>query len=83
MSKEFWFLWKNIDHLFCRASETLESDELRLFLLSDSNQIDNNKYLESLENATELIFCNRCRFRNCSSILILKDVYILKTSLIL
>ena len=47
---------KNIDHLFCRASEILESEERHLFLLSDNTQIDDNKQLENLENATEFVF---------------------------
>ena len=48
---------KNINHLFRMASKILESDTLHLFLLSDGTRIDNNKYLESLDNATELIVC--------------------------
>ena len=39
------------------ASELLESDKLRLFLLLDGTLIHDNEYLESLENATELIVC--------------------------
>ena len=46
---------KNIEHLFYLASEIIESDKLHLFLLSDGTQIDDNEYLESLENGTELI----------------------------
>ena len=46
---------KNIDHLFNLASEIIETDRLHLFLLSDGTQIDDNEYLESLENGTELI----------------------------
>ena len=45
---------KNIDHLFNLASEIIETDRLHLFLLSDGTQIDDNEYLESLENGTEL-----------------------------
>ena len=37
------------------ASDLLESDKLRLFLLLDGTLIHDNEYLESLENATELI----------------------------
>ena len=48
---------KNINHLFRMASKILESDTLHLFLLSDGTRIDDNKYLESLDNATELIVC--------------------------
>ena len=46
---------KNIHHLFNLASEIIETDRLHLFLLSDGTQIDDNEYLESLENGTELI----------------------------
>ena len=48
---------KNIDHLFRMATEVTEADTVHLFLLSDSTQIDENEYLESLETATELIVC--------------------------
>ena len=46
---------KNIDHRFHMASETIEADKLHLFLLSDGTRIDENEYLSSLENETELI----------------------------
>ena len=39
------------------VSEIIEGDNLHLFLLSDGTRIDDNEYLESLENGTELIFC--------------------------
>lgn len=42
---------------FCMASEILETDMLHLFLLSDGTWIDDNEYLQRLENATELIVC--------------------------
>ena len=45
---------KNIDHLFNLASEIIEADRLHLFLLSDGTRIDDNEYLESLENGREL-----------------------------
>ena len=48
---------KNIDHLFNMASEIIKADRLHLFLLSDGTRIDDNEYLESLENGTELIVC--------------------------
>ena len=48
---------QNIDHLFCLASQIIEADWLHLFLFSDGTQIDDNEYLESLENGTELIVC--------------------------
>ena len=48
---------KNIDHLFNMVSEIIEVDKLHLFLLSDGSRIDDNEYLSSLENSTELIVC--------------------------
>lgn len=48
---------RNISHLFCMASEILESNDLHLHLLSGSTKFDDNEYLESLENAAELIVC--------------------------
>ena len=48
---------KNIDHLFNLVSEIIKADRLHLFLLSDGTRIDDNEYLESLENGTELIVC--------------------------
>ena len=44
---------KDIDHLFCIASEIIKGDNLHLFLLSDGTRIDNNEYLQSLEDSTE------------------------------
>ena len=43
---------ENIDHLFNLASKIIEADRLHLFLLSDGTRIDDNEYLESLENGT-------------------------------
>ena len=34
------------------ASEIIKADRLYLFLLSDGTRIDDNEYLESLENGT-------------------------------
>ena len=45
---------KDIDHLFHLAIEIIEADRLHLFLLPDGTRIDDNEYLESLENGTEL-----------------------------
>ena len=50
---------KDIDHLFRLASEIIEADRLHLFLLSDGTRIDDNEYLEGLENGTELIVCTK------------------------
>ena len=48
---------ENLGHLFHLSSEIIKADRLHLFLLSDGTQIDDNKYLSSLENGTELIVC--------------------------
>ena len=49
---------KNMDHLFRMACEIIEFDVFNLFnLLSDGTGIDDNEYLSSLENGTELIVC--------------------------
>ena len=39
------------------ASEIIGADNLHLFLLFGGTQIDNNEYLSSVENGTELIGC--------------------------
>ena len=46
---------KNIDHLFNLVGKIIKADRLHLFLLSDGTRTDDNEYLESLENRTELI----------------------------
>ena len=48
---------KNIGHLFNLASEIIEAGRLHQFLLSDGTRTDENEYLKSLENSTELIVC--------------------------
>ena len=45
---------ENIDHLFNLASEMIETDKIHQLLLFDSTWIDNDEYLSSLENGTEL-----------------------------
>ena len=57
---------KIIDHLFPMASEIIESDKLHLFLLSDGTRIDDNEYLGSLEDDTELIICMEEQIKNIS-----------------
>ena len=52
---------KNIDHLFNLVSEIIKAD--RLFLLSDGTRIDDNEYLESLENDTELTVCTEVQIQ--------------------
>ena len=48
---------KDIDHLFNLAGEIIKAGRPHLFLLSHGTQIDDNEYLSSLENGTELIVC--------------------------
>ena len=48
---------KNIYHLFNQANEMIKADNVYLLLLSDGTRIDDNEYLSSLENGTELIVC--------------------------
>ena len=53
-------------------SELLESDKIDLLLLSDSNQINDNKNLENLEIATELIVCTKEQMQKLSIYFYLK-----------
>ena len=69
---------KNINHLFHLASEIIQADRLHLFLLSDGTQIDDNKYLESLENDTELIACTEEQIQKLSIYFELKRYLSLK-----
>ena len=48
---------ENINHLFHLASKIIKADRLYLFLLSDGTRIDDNEYLRSVKNGTELIVC--------------------------
>ena len=45
---------ENISHLFHLTSQIIEADRFHLFLLSGSTRIDEDEYLSSLENGTEL-----------------------------
>ena len=51
------------------ASEIIEADRPQLFLLSDGTRIDDNEYLEGLENHKELIVCTGGKSKNFRSIL--------------
>ena len=57
---------EDADHLFYMASQVIETDKLHLFLLSDGTRIDNNEYLISLENGTELIACTEEQMQKLS-----------------
>ena len=69
---------KDIDRLFRMVSEMIGGDNLHLFLLSDGTRIDNNEYLESLENDTELIVCTEEQIQKLSIYFELKTCFIFK-----
>ena len=69
---------ENIDHFFNLANEIIKADRLHLFLLSDSTRIDNNEYLSSLENGTELIVCTEEQMQKLSVCYELKRYLIFK-----
>ena len=54
---------ENLGHLFHLSSEIIKADRLHLFLLSDGTRIDDNEYLESLENDTELTVCTEVQIQ--------------------
>ena len=70
---------KDIRHLFHLASEIIKADRLHLFLLSDGTRIDDNEYLESLGNGTELIVCTEEQIRKLSNYFGLKRFLSLKS----
>ena len=68
-----WFLYDNgLRH------ERIKADRLHLFLLSDCTRIDDNEYLESLENGTELIVCTEEQIQKMSIYFELKRYLSLK-----
>ena len=69
---------KNIDHLFRKATEMTEADRLYLFLLSDGTRIDEDEYLGSLEDDTELIICTEEQVQKLSMYFELKRYLSLK-----
>ena len=69
---------ENIGHLFCLASQIIKADRLLLFLLSERTRIDDNKYLENLENGTELIVCMEEQIKKLSIYFELKRYLSLK-----
>ena len=66
---------KNITHLFHLASEIIEAD---MFLLSDGTRIDDNEYLGSLKNGTNLIVCTEEQIQKLSIYFELKRYLSLK-----
>ena len=69
---------ENIGHLFCLASQIIKAGRLLLFLLSERTRIDDNKYLENLENGTELIVCMEEQIKKLSIYFELKRYLSLK-----
>ena len=63
------------------ASEIIEADRLHLFLLSDGTRIDEDEYLSSLEDATELIVCTEEQIQKLSIYFELKIYLSLKNIL--
>ena len=57
---------ENISHLFHIVSQITEADRLHLFLLSDGTRIDEDEYLSSPENGTELIVCTEEQIQKLS-----------------
>ena len=75
ISKECPLLWKSPFYL---ASQIIKADRLHLFLLSDGTRIDDNEYLKSLENGTELIVCTEEQIQKLSIFFELKRYLSLK-----
>ena len=48
---------ENIDYIFHLTSQIMEADRLHLFSLAGGPRIDEDEYLSSLEDGTELIVC--------------------------
>ena len=69
---------KNLNHHFDLASEMMEADRLHLFLLFDNTRIDENEYLSSLEDDTELIVCTEEQIQKLSIYFELKRCLSLK-----
>ena len=70
-----------MDHIFRIACEIIAFDIFHLFLLSDGTRIDDNKYLSSLENGTELIVCTEEQIQKLSVYFELKGYFSLKNIL--
>ena len=72
---------KDIDHFFNMTIEIIKADRLHLWLLSESTRIDDNEYLSSLENGTELIICTEEQIQKLSAYFELKRYLSLKNIL--
>ena len=69
---------QKIDHLFRLVSQIIEADRLYLFLLSDGTRIDENEYLSSPEDGTELIIYTEEQIQKLSIFFELKRYLSLK-----
>ena len=69
---------KNNGHHFCMASKIFESDELHLLLLADGTRIDDTEYVETLENAVELIVCTEEQIHKLSIYFDIKKLHFKK-----
>ena len=69
---------KKIGNLFHLASEIFKADRLHLFLLPDGTRIDDNEYISTLENGTELIVCTEEQIQKLSIYFELKRYFSLK-----
>ena len=69
---------QKIDHLFRLVCQIIEADRLYLFLLSDGTRIDENEYLSSPEDGTELIIYTEEQIQKLSIFFELKRYLSLK-----
>ena len=69
---------ENIYSLFHLTSGIIEADRLHLLLLSDGTRIDEDEYLSSLGNGTELIICTEEQIQKLSVYFELKRYLSLK-----
>ena len=70
---------ENIGHLFYLASEIIKVDMPHLFSLSDNARIDEDEYLSSLKDGTELIICTEEQIKKLSIYFELKRCLSLKS----
>ena len=56
------------------ASELFESGKLHLLVISDGTRIDDNEYLKSLENATELTVCTEEKMQKIANLFFHKKI---------
>ena len=69
---------QNIDHLFRVESQITKAGRLHVFLLSEGTRIDDNEYLESPENGTELIVCTEEQIEKLLIIIIIVSFILIR-----